>query len=504
MSSTMMAADVVVTRHAPGTPPAHHVYDGASSAHRTGFCNPWDSWHKPSLREVTESLAWGERLGCKAPAWVSAVRSVVAGLGAKSGTTTPGDVTPPAPPLAVQKPDFAFDAATTRARATWLGHASVLVQLAGGTRPMRILFDPLFSARCSPTQWLGPVRFFPAPCGAEAMPALDLVVISHNHYDHLDYDSIAALWHAHAATVHFFVPLGNKAWFLEHIAGLRAERVHELDWWDEATVVPTGGDAEGPRLRIVCTPAQHGSGRTGTDACKTLWASWMLEHALACGDVYRVFFGGDSGFRLQPGRGGGARTPDARAYPACPAFEAIATRIGAPDLSMLPVSVGATYAFLKSFDPLPDWMSPVPRLDDGVTGAIHMSAADAVAVFTLMGRAGAAARGEKSAPRRAPVCVAIHWGTFVDGPGEVVETMCRLRAACDAEGVHFTRGGAEEAKSAAVGSGTAHEHAARGDAVCTSEPTFAMLDHGQSVWVGLAGGQGVGGGEVGGVEAEPA
>lgn len=93
-------------------------------------------------------------------------------------------------------------------RATWLGHACFYVEFPGG---LRALFDPVFSQRCSPVQFMGPKRVTKMPCDIQDIPAIDIVVISHNHYDHMDYNTIMKLIKFHP-NVWFFVPLGNKSW----------------------------------------------------------------------------------------------------------------------------------------------------------------------------------------------------------------------------------------------------------------------------------------------------
>jgi N-acyl-phosphatidylethanolamine-hydrolysing phospholipase D len=96
-------------------------------------------------------------------------------------------------------------------RATWLGHACFYVEFPGG---LRALFDPVFSQRCSPVQFMGPKRVTKMPCEIKDIPAIDIVVISHNHYDHMDYNTIMELKRCHP-NVWFFVPLGNKAWYVD-------------------------------------------------------------------------------------------------------------------------------------------------------------------------------------------------------------------------------------------------------------------------------------------------
>lgn len=115
-------------------------------------------------------------------------------------------------------------------------------------------------SRCSPTQYLGPLRFFPSPCSISALPEVDIVIISHSHYDHLDYDSIVELWQLHKDYIHFLVPLGLRDWFLGLNIGIAEDRVTELDWWDEISLHDASHSIAEKKLRIVCTPAQHGSG----------------------------------------------------------------------------------------------------------------------------------------------------------------------------------------------------------------------------------------------------
>lgn len=159
-------------------------------------------------------------------------------------------------------------------RATWLGHSTVLIEIDG----VRVLTDPVWGPRASPLLLAGPKRFQPVPVPLSAMPRVDVVIISHDHYDHLDRETVTRLAHAHGPT--FFVPLGLKAWFAE--AGI--EKVVELDWWQSGRVGP---------LTITCTPAQHSSGRsvTLTDQNRRLWSSWVIA-----GVRRRLYFAGDSGY----------------------------------------------------------------------------------------------------------------------------------------------------------------------------------------------------------------
>ncbi len=166
---------------------------------------------------------------------------------------------------------------STELRITWLGHSTTLIELDGA----RVLTDPQFSERASPSTIAGPRRFHSPPLALDELPPIDAVVISHDHYDHLDLQSVKALA---KKGVHFHVALGVgahlEAW------GVPSAQVHELEWWDER-VLPNG-------VRLVATPARHFSGRHLTDRDRTLWTSWTVV-----GPRHRVYFSGDTGFTEQ-------------------------------------------------------------------------------------------------------------------------------------------------------------------------------------------------------------
>jgi len=154
-----------------------------------------------------------------------------------------------------------------------LGHSTLLLKLGGELW----LTDPVFSERASPFQWIGPKRFHAPPIGIDELPPIKGVILSHDHYDHLDHAAIMKL----APKVEVFVtPLGVGdrliAW------GIDRAKVRQLDWWQETTV---------QGVRLVATPAQHFSGRGFTDGDKTLWASWVI-----LADGLRLFFSGDTGY----------------------------------------------------------------------------------------------------------------------------------------------------------------------------------------------------------------
>jgi len=158
-------------------------------------------------------------------------------------------------------------------RATWIGHATTLIELDG----RRVLTDPIWSDRCSPSTWVGPTRFHPPPIALADLPLIDAVVISHDHYDHLDMMTVRALA---ARGTRFAVPLGIGA-HLEAF-GVPTSQIIELDW---------GETAEVNGLKLTSTPARHYSGRNPLHGDETLWSSWVIA-----GPFHRVFFSGDSGY----------------------------------------------------------------------------------------------------------------------------------------------------------------------------------------------------------------
>lgn len=159
---------------------------------------------------------------------------------------------------------------------TWLGHSSVLVEIDG----LRLLTDPVLGARASPVPFAGPKRFTPPALTVEQLPPIDAVILSHDHYDHLDRETIRALT---SRVGHFYTTLGVGqrliAW------GVDAARVTELDWWQEARFGP---------LTLAAAPAQHFSGRGPRDGNSTLWASWVVM-----GTSERLFFSGDTGMHRE-------------------------------------------------------------------------------------------------------------------------------------------------------------------------------------------------------------
>lgn len=167
----------------------------------------------------------------------------------------------------------AYSAPTSGLAATWMGWSSVLVEIDG----RRVLTDPVWSERCSPSTLIGPRRFHEPPIALSELPQIDVVVISHDHYDHLDLPVVRAL--ASRGT-QFAVPLGVGA-HLERW-GVAPRQIAELDWNESVEI---GG------LRFTATPSRHYSGRNPLHNNETLWATWVVK-----GPAHSVFFSGDTGY----------------------------------------------------------------------------------------------------------------------------------------------------------------------------------------------------------------
>lgn len=204
------------------------------------------------------------------------------------GESWPKNLPPPrrpAPPASVAPGEVAV---------TFVGHSTFLLQFAGLT----VLTDPVFAHRAGPFGIFGPPRARPAALRLEELPAVDVVLVSHNHYDHLD---LAALrWLARERRPMFVTSLGNKPW-------LEARGVApalEFDWWQSAEITPA--------LRVTGTPAQHFAARSPWDRCRTLWNGFLLHTAHGA-----VFFCGDSGWG--------------------PHYAAVREKLGAPGLALLPI-----------------------------------------------------------------------------------------------------------------------------------------------------------------------
>lgn len=178
-------------------------------------------------------------------------------------------------------------------RVTWLGHSTSIIEIGG----VRLLIDPVWGQYAAPIPLKNAQRFAPPPLPFEQLPKIDAVLISHDHYDHLDYPTVVRL---NEKGIPFYVPLGVGS----HLAywGVPEARIFEHDWWQETELTP--------RLRLVCTPARHFSGRSLVDKDHTLWSGWAIV-----GDERRVYYSGDTAL--------------------FPAFAEIGERYGPFDLTMI-------------------------------------------------------------------------------------------------------------------------------------------------------------------------
>jgi L-ascorbate metabolism protein UlaG (beta-lactamase superfamily) len=218
---------------------------------------------------------------------------------------------------------------------TWLGHATVLVQVGG----LNLIVDPQFSMHAGPTSWLGAKRHVPPPLPLADLPPIDFVLITHNHYDHLDVASVEGLVEAgkrHGRAPRFVVPLGLKRWFDE--AGIEA--VVELDWWDK---LDAGGG-----VTVHFVPAQHWSKRTLFDANASLWGGFVVE---AGAGGWRFLATGDTGYSAD--------------------FREIHRRFGPFDLVAVPIGAYLPRDFMK-----PQHADP----DDAVQIVLDLDATQALGV----------------------------------------------------------------------------------------------------------------------------
>jgi len=228
---------------------------------------------------------------------------------------------PPGPLPAVSPLDTWSKRPASGLRVTWLGHSTVVIEI----DRLRVLTDPVWGPRASPSRLIGPKRFQPVPVPLRGLPPIDLVVVSHDHYDHLDYPTIRQL---RKSTVPFVTSLGVGA-HLEAF-GIAPQRIVELDWWESWSL-------PGADLTVTAAPSQHFSGRTIKTRNTTLWSSLAIRSAR-----HAVFFSGDTGLTTE--------------------YREISERLGPFDLTML--EVGAWH---------PSW------------GDMHLGPENALEAHTLLG-----------------------------------------------------------------------------------------------------------------------
>lgn len=233
-------------------------------------------------------------------------------------------------------------------RFTWIGHATCVIQLGG----YAILTDPHFSHRAAPVQaalpFNGVGRHVPPACDMDDLPRIDVCLLTHDHYDHLDRNSCMAL---KPKIKKWVVPLGMKEWLMEKCE-ISEHAIDELEWWQDVVVEDT--EKQKPPLRITSAPTQHWASRTMWDRNQRLWCSYVLE-----AQDKRFFFGGDTGFPKN-----------------FPLFQQIGQRLGPFDLAALPIGAYAPRFFMQDS---------------------HVNPTEAVQIHQDI-------RSKKS--------VAIHWGTF--------------------------------------------------------------------------------------------
>ena len=248
----------------------------------------------------------------------------------------PADFVFPMPIQAVQEAE---------ATAQFINHSTYLIKSMGLT----FLTDPIWGRRCSPLSFIGPKREVETPIPLESISKVDVVLISHNHYDHLDKHTVQRLHDLHPA-ITWFVPLGVKKWF----QSMGIESVVELSWWED--FLCKIGEEKGVTLKVTSTPAQHFSGRTLRDFNKTLWCGWVVEMGRQ-EMVKRFYFVGDTGYNPYD-------------------FKAVGRHWGAMDLTLIPIGCYSPRVF----------MSP-----------IHTDPFDALMIHKEVG---------------SKLSLGMHWGTF--------------------------------------------------------------------------------------------
>jgi len=250
----------------------------------------------------------------------------------------------PKDPIPVVAPKDFQTPPSSALRYNWLGHSSIILELEG----KRLLLDPVFSERISFSQLVGPKRFHPTPISLEELPPIDIILISHNHYDHLDR---LVVGHFKNKEVQFCVPMGVGKKLIDW--GVHKDKVAEFDWWQEF-------DADG--LTIVSTPARHFSGRGLFDRDEAFWTSWSI-----IGKKHKVFFSGDTGMTPQFSEIGDRLGP----------FDLAFIKMGAydeqwPDIHLNPEQAVQAHKMLKgnhmvpihwgTFDlALHSWQEPIER-----------------------------------------------------------------------------------------------------------------------------------------------
>lgn len=259
------------------------------------FTNPFPTWRPPLFLNVLKWKIFGEN---------------------KSNVPSdPGELDKVLP---VHRPDFSlYDEPQNQDKliVTWMGHASVMVQIDG----WKMITDPIFSERASPVSFAGPRRYRGPPLPIEELPLVDIVLISHNHYDHMDLESVKQL-HKTNPHIKFCVPLKNGI-HLEEV-NIPRDNIIELDWWEEKEFKEKfPGDTNSKPIRVACTPSQHWCKRGIFDDNRTLWCSWLFIGSRT------FYFAGDTGY--------------------CKSFKEIGRKYGPIDLAAIPIGAYEPRYFMR-------------------------------------------------------------------------------------------------------------------------------------------------------------
>eukprot|EP00834_Sanchytrium_tribonematis_P006968 NODE_571_length_5897_cov_0.529148.p1 type:complete len:356 gc:universal NODE_571_length_5897_cov_0.529148:1215-2282(+) len=207
---------------------------------------------------------------------------------------------------------------------TWLGHSCFLIIWNG----VRILTDPVFSQRCSPFSFAGPKRYTQPPCKITDLKNIDLCLISHCHYDHLDQQTIKLIGNQ----CHYIVPL--KTTKLLRQVGIEDANISEMDWFDNCEI-----EWQGKSLKVTCTPAQHSTARGIFDKDAYLWCSYVIS-----AKDKNIFFAGDTGYRRVPRDVNGDKVLD---YPCNPSFKQIGETFKQMDVCLLPIGAYSPKHFMS-------------------------------------------------------------------------------------------------------------------------------------------------------------
>ncbi|ODN75398.1 hypothetical protein L202_06555 [Cryptococcus amylolentus CBS 6039] len=303
-------------------------------------------------------------------------------------------------------PTFGASLPARDLKVTWLGHACAYVELPaeeGKDRGVRVLFDPVLGGGMA-FLGMGPKRESLSPCEIEDIPEIDMIAISHNHYDHLDIPTLTTLLQTqkskHGSQPSLFIPLNNR----HTVSGLPLadERIFELDWWEGRDFEVEGVG----RARLVCAPSQHFSARYPWDRNRALWASWALQELPSSPNrnPAKLWFAGDTGYcvmsqDIHAGSHPTSTNPNAPEQDVCPAFKEIGEKLGPFTVGLIPI--GAYH----------------PR---EVMSPLHVAPVDSVAIM----------KDTKCAQ-----AIGIHWGTFRMTAESFTEPPEKLREAVKEAGL---------------------------------------------------------------------